>query len=53
MSNKIFGIGFHKTGTTTLNVALSELRYKVRCSAPLHCVEAVHQGNLEPILEFC
>ena len=26
---KIFGIGFHKTGTTSLNVALSEIGYRV------------------------
>jgi len=26
---KIFGIGFHKTGTTSLNVALSQIGYRV------------------------
>jgi hypothetical protein len=51
ISNKVFGIGFHKTGTSTLRVALSKLGYKV-CDAYLDCVESLSKGDLSPILNI-
>jgi hypothetical protein len=56
---KVFGIGFNKTGTTTLGVALRFLRYRVcRGARPLRrtlgqqrMMQLLHAGEFGPLLE--
>lgn len=48
---KVFGIGFHKTGTTTLEYALIELGYKV-CGFKGDLVTPLSEGKLEAIEPF-
>jgi hypothetical protein len=58
-TGKVFGIGFHKTGTTTLGQALEELGYTVCHGAgPVREVmghrlmmERLHGRDLDPILD--
>jgi len=45
--NKIFGIGFHKTGTSSLGDALEVLGYKV-CGSRTDLAGDLMKGNLEP-----
>lgn len=49
--NKIFGIGFHKTGTSTLDKALSLLGYNVT-GKQLHLVEELKQNNYNSIIKL-
>jgi len=46
--NKVFGIGFHKTGTTTLESVLKELGYKV-CGVKLELAKHLESNNWDPI----
>lgn len=53
-SSKIFGIGNNKTGTTSLDKAMSKLGYKVgnqRSAESLHKEWA--QRNFKPIIAYC
>ena len=50
---KVFGIGFHKTGTTSLELALRILRYRV-CGAQPQMAGALARGDLSglwPLVE--
>lgn len=47
MTPKVFGIGFQKTGTTTLKFALYELGYDVK-GGGFELVPELRKGNLEP-----
>ena len=57
---KVFGIGFNKTGTTSLGAALAFLRYRVcRGARPLRAalgqrrmMELLHSGDVDPILDI-
>jgi hypothetical protein len=57
---KVFGIGYHKTGTTSLGMALKFLRYNVCHGArPVRgmlghrkMMELLHGGDLAPILDI-
>jgi len=49
---KVFGIGFHKTGTSTLDVALQELGYKV-LGARTDLAATLLNGDIEEALEQC
>lgn len=44
MNTKIFGIGFHKTGTSTLAVALTKMGYSV-CNHRLDLLPSIRQEN--------
>ena len=46
--NKVFGIGFHKTGTTTLAQALAHFGYRW-CGVRHDLVEPIRRGDLEPV----
>ena len=48
---KVFGIGFHKTGTSSLGTALEVLGYRV-CSAKMYLVKQLEKNNVEPALEL-
>jgi hypothetical protein len=56
--NKVFGIGFHKTGTTSLGVAFEHLGYHVcHGASPLRAalghrlmMHMLHDGYLKPIM---
>jgi hypothetical protein len=48
---KIFGIGFHKTGTSTLGTALETLGYEV-CGVQWHLAESLQEGDYEPVWEL-
>lgn len=48
--NKVFGIGFHKTGTTTLAQALEHFDYRY-CGVRHDLVEPIRQGHLEPVFD--
>jgi len=47
---KAFGIGFHKTGTSTLSSALEILGYRV-CAGRRNLVESAVAGDLEPFFK--
>lgn len=47
---KVFGIGFHKTGTTTLDIALKELGYNVLGSRT-DLANTLSKGKLEEIFQ--
>lgn len=49
-SIKIVGVGWHKTGTTTLRVCLEKLGYKHK-SYDEYLVESVSHGDLGPVFE--
>ncbi len=48
--HKVFGIGFHKTGTTTLDTALQVLGYN---AAPVRTdlIKSLSKNNMEPTLK--
>lgn len=48
---KVFVVGFHKTGTSSLATALTILGYKV-CGAQNHLSRPLINGNLEPFVEL-
>lgn len=48
---KVFGVGFHKTGTTTLESVLSELGYKV-CGTRREILKFIESGNFKPIFNL-
>jgi len=48
---KAFGIGFHKTGTSTLESALKILGYRV-CAGRRDLVENLKAGDLEPFFKI-
>ena len=48
---KVFGIGFHKTGTTTLESVLSQLGYKV-CGTRRELLNFIESGNYKPIFNL-
>lgn len=50
-NNKVIGIGFHKTGTSTLNVALSKLGYNV-LGARIDLAERLIRNEIDSILEL-
>jgi hypothetical protein len=58
--NKVFGIGFHKTGTTSLAMALTILGFKHnrgldnlnRLWGKDHCVKLLKENNLQPFFDF-
>lgn len=45
---KVFGIGMHKTGTTTLDVALTKLGYSV-CSVRHDILPHIKSNNFDPV----
>ncbi len=45
---KVIGIGFHKTGTSSLEAALSKLGYKV-CGAKTYLASSLLDGNMEEV----
>ncbi len=47
-TGKIFGIGFHKTGTTSLGTALHDLGYSV-CGLRKGALSYILRGDLEPV----
>ena len=47
---KVIGIGFHKTGTSTLGDALLELGYTV-LGARLDMTESLKTGDLRPLIQ--
>lgn len=47
--DKVFGIGFHKTGTTTLDLALKELGYNT-CPVRTDLVKSLSKNDFEPML---
>jgi hypothetical protein len=49
--NKVFGIGFHKTGTHSLGSALEIVGYKV-CGTKIYLVKDISAGNVAPALEL-
>lgn len=51
MTQKVFGIGFQKTGTSTLGEALSILGYNV-CGVRGELAHALENGNLKPVWEL-
>lgn len=53
--NKIFCIGYNKTGTTTLEMVLSALGYKcpVQEEQEIRIVKQLYKGNFQPLIEFC
>jgi hypothetical protein len=51
VGHKVFGIGFHKTGTSTLGVALRKLGYKV-CGDRLELVDTLIQDDLSSALKL-
>ena len=46
---RVFGIGFHKTGTTTLDVALTVLGYKV-LGPRIDLAQSLFNGDFESVL---
>lgn len=48
---KVFGIGFHKTGTSTLGKALEELGYEV-CGVQWELAEPLSRGDHAPAWEL-
>ncbi len=46
--NKIFGIGFHKTGTTTLQVALNMLGF-TSCDIRHDLLASIKAGDFQPV----
>lgn len=60
MDSKVIGIGFHKTGTTSLGEALTMLGYRNFHGAGVvrnelgnqQMMELLHKNDLEPILEI-
>ena len=49
---KVFGVGFHKTGTTTLKWALKELGYSVGgIQQGKHLLKDIKQSNWAPVFE--
>ena len=48
--SKLFGIGFHKTGTTTLDKVYQILGYNA-CPVRTDLAESLSNGNLEPTFE--
>ena len=48
--NKVFGIGWAKTGTKTLGECLRVLGYR-HCSQRLDLVDCLYNGNLERIVD--
>ena len=48
MGNKIFGIGFQKTGTSTLGQALEILGYRVKAETPRALIPIL-RGNFKKI----
>jgi hypothetical protein len=53
--NKIFCIGYNKTGTTSLELVLSALGYKcpVQEEQEIRIVKQLYEGNFQPLIEFC
>lgn len=51
MTTKVFGIGFHKTGTTSLDVALTTMGYKV-CGHRLELAEDLFRNDLTRAFEI-
>ena len=51
LPQKIFGIGFHKTGTSTLGEALHLLGYKV-CDVRKKLVKTLFIGDLKPVFKI-
>jgi hypothetical protein len=51
MKQKVFGIGFHKTGTSSLATALSILGYKV-CGAQNKLSDALINKNFTPFIDL-
>ncbi|MCS3950913.1 sulfotransferase family protein [Salinibacter ruber] len=47
---KVFCIGFHKTGTTTLKICLEELGYKVK-SSDLRLLRAAKEGKVHKLYD--
>ncbi|MFB6258355.1 MAG: sulfotransferase family protein [Flavobacteriales bacterium] len=50
-SGKVIGIGFHKTGTSTLGKALERLGYEV-CGVQWELADPLIQGNMEPVWDI-
>ena len=48
---KVFGIGFHKTGTSSLGSALELLGYTV-CGCKPQLIKSLREGDLTPSLEM-
>jgi hypothetical protein len=48
---KVFGIGFHKTGTSTLDIALKKLGYNV-CGVRHDLTEKLFEHDLNPIFKI-
>ena len=55
MTGKIFGIGFNKTGTTSLAAALEQLAYRVAPQAPAVCLfeEVFLRQEYRQLFAFC
>jgi len=53
--NKIFCIGYNKTGTTSLEFILKALGYKLpkQAEQELRIVKQLYKGNFQPLIEFC
>jgi Sulfotransferase domain len=53
--NKVFGIGFNKTGTTTLERVLRILGLSMpnQAQQEMRLVAQLHRGNFRPMVEFC
>lgn len=49
-SGKVFGIGYNKTGTTTLALCLQHFGYRHK-SSDLELTRLVGRGEIEPVLE--
>lgn len=52
--NKVFGIGYNKTGTTSLETIFAMLGFKVplQTEQEVRIVRQLHLGNLRPLQEF-
>jgi len=54
MEQKVFGIGYNKTGLTSLRYALKELKYKVGDRASVfRFINSWAKRDFNPIIEFC
>ncbi len=51
MKQKVFGLGFHKTGTSTLAAALYKLGYRV-CGQQNHLASELTQGNMDAFIDI-
>ncbi len=53
--NKIFCIGYNKTGTTTLELVLRALGYRLpdQREQEMRIVKQLYLGNFQPLREFC